>query len=152
MFDFSWTEIALFAVVVLIFIKPKDLPIAMRTLSKGIKALRRMAGEFQQHIDDMVREADLSEARDQLKELRQFNIKDQVTRAIDPDKKMRQSLDLNESELDYHHVEASPPLPKVPEPDSHKPGGELPYNARLQAQAEALEKAPAIIPQPRLSV
>ncbi|KXV22593.1 preprotein translocase subunit TatB, partial [Gluconobacter japonicus] len=54
MFDFSFSEIALFVVVAMIFIRPKDLPVAIRTLSNGIKAMRRMAGEFQSHIDDMV--------------------------------------------------------------------------------------------------
>ncbi|MDF7674362.1 Sec-independent protein translocase protein TatB [Acetobacteraceae bacterium ESL0709] len=148
MFDFSWTEIALFAVVVLIFIKPNDLPVAMRTLSKWFKAVRRMAGEFQRHIDEMVSEADLSEARDQLRELRQFNLRNQVKRVIDPDDSLKDSLNPDKSELSGALPEVPAPLPVPPVPVSidGKAGGEQPHNARLQIQAEALEKAPSIIP------
>lgn len=70
MFDFSFSEIALFVMVAMVFIRPKDLPVAIRTLSNGLKAMRRMAAEFQSHVDEMVREADLSEARDQFRDLK----------------------------------------------------------------------------------
>lgn len=145
MFDFSWTEIALFAVVVLIFIKPKDLPVAMRALSKAIKAVRRMAREFQQHVDEMVREADLSEARDQIRELRQFNIRDQVKRAIDPENRIKEALSFEESDFSTNLPETPSPSPETHIP-AERGLRSQPHNARMQAQAEALEKAPAIIP------
>ena len=63
MFDFAWSEIALIAVVALIAIGPKDMPAAIRAVTDWIKKARRMAAEFQTHVDEMVREADLSEVR-----------------------------------------------------------------------------------------
>ena len=119
MFDFSFSEIALFVVVAMVFIRPKDLPVAIRTLSNGIKAMRRMAGEFQSHIDDMVREADLSEARDQFRDLKNFNLRDRVTKAIDSDNSIRRSLDIDTSGAavssssvnDLPRVPAPPPMP-----------------------------------------
>ena len=63
MFDFAWSEIALIAVVALIAIGPKDMPVAIRAVTGWIKKARRMAAEFQTHVDEMVREADLSEVR-----------------------------------------------------------------------------------------
>ena len=59
MFDFAWSEIALIGVVALIAIGPKDMPVAIRAVTDMIKKARRMAGEFQTHVDEMVREADL---------------------------------------------------------------------------------------------
>ena len=47
MFDFAWSEIALVGVVALIAIGPKDMPVAIRTMTTAIKKMRRMAGEFQ---------------------------------------------------------------------------------------------------------
>ena len=155
MFDFSFSEIALFVVVAMIFIRPKDLPVAIRTLSNGIKAMRRMAGEFQSHIDDMVREADLSETRDQLRDLKNFNIRDRVTRAIDGDNSIRRSLELETTGTssrpstlnDLPQVPAPPPMP----PPSFGGGDSKPYNAMMQDQAEEglnddIVDAPSILP------
>lgn len=142
MFDLSWTEIALLVVVSLIFIGPKDLPVAMRALSKGIRTVKRMASEFQQHIDEMVREADLSETRDQLNELRQFNLRDQVRRAVDPHDDIRRHVESNTASQT-----AEPGMPPPPDGvlDDEGPAEE-PYNARMKARAEALEKAPVFLP------
>lgn len=147
MFDLSWTEIALLVVVALVCIGPKDLPVAMRTLSKAIKAIRRMGAEFQRHIDDMVQESDLSEARDQLRELRQFSPREQIRRAIDPDSSLERDLSLPTNP--QHGLPVAPPPPPAPlqgsEPSA--PGEEAqPYNARMKARVEALEGAPVILP------
>src|ERR1700676_1619216 len=60
MFDFAWSEIALIAGVALVVIGPKDLPVAIRAISGFIKKARRMAGEFQTHVDEMVSDPDRS--------------------------------------------------------------------------------------------
>jgi sec-independent protein translocase protein TatB len=57
MFDFAWSEIALIALVALIAIGPKDMPVAMRAVTGMIKKARRMAAEFQGHVDEMRRYA-----------------------------------------------------------------------------------------------
>ncbi|WP_122049280.1 Sec-independent protein translocase protein TatB [Asaia bogorensis] len=93
MFDFSWSEIALIVVVALVFIGPKDMPTAIRAVSRGIKAVRRMASEFQGHVDEMIREADLGEARDHLRDLKRFDFRDRIARTIDSDKTISKSLD-----------------------------------------------------------
>ncbi len=85
MFDFAWSEIALIGVVALILIGPKDMPVAIRAISGAIKKMRRMAGEFQGHLDEMVREADLGDVKSTIGELRGLNLKNTVRRALDPD-------------------------------------------------------------------
>jgi sec-independent protein translocase protein TatB len=95
MFDFAWTEIALIAVVALIAIGPKDLPVAIKAVTEMIKKARRMAAEFQTHVDDLVREANLDEVRSQINQIRNFDIKGEVERAVDPDGSLRSTLATN---------------------------------------------------------
>ena len=132
MFDFSFSEIALFVVVAMVFIRPKDLPVAIRTLSNGLKAMRRMASEFQSHVDEMVREADLSEARDQFRDLKSFNLRDRVTKAIDGDNSIRRSLELDApTKASAAALPKVPPAPPLPPPASSLTDLEtVPYNAR----------------------
>ena len=89
MFDFAWSEFALIAVVALIAIGPKDMPVAIRAVTGWIKKARRMAAEFQTHVDDMMREADLHEVRESINEIRNFDIKGEMERTIDPDGSLR---------------------------------------------------------------
>ncbi len=86
MFNFAWSEIALVAVVALVLIGPKDLPVAIRAIAGVIKKLRAMAGEFQGHVDEMMREADLASVRDVIDDVRSFDIKRQVAKTLDPDR------------------------------------------------------------------
>ncbi|MBS1073494.1 twin-arginine translocase subunit TatB [Gluconobacter sp. Dm-73] len=133
MFDFSFSEIALFVMVAMVFIRPKDLPVAIRTLSNGLKAMRRMASEFQSHVDEMVREADLSEARDQFRDLKSFNLRDRVTKAIDGDNSIRRSLELDApTKASAAALPKVPPAPPPPPPPSLTDLETVPYNARPQ--------------------
>ncbi|HEY1936144.1 MAG TPA: Sec-independent protein translocase protein TatB [Acetobacteraceae bacterium] len=95
MFDFAWSEIGLIAAVALVLIGPKDMPVAIRAVTDMIKKARRMAGEFQTHVDDMLREANLGEVRDQIGQLRNFDIRSEVERAIDPDRSIRDTFASN---------------------------------------------------------
>jgi len=95
MFDFAWTEIALIGVVALVAIGPKDLPVAIKTVAAFIKKARRMAAEFQTHVDDLVREADLHEVRNQINQIRNFDIRGEITKAVDADGSIRSTLATN---------------------------------------------------------
>ncbi|MBB2168585.1 twin-arginine translocase subunit TatB [Gluconacetobacter aggeris] len=114
MFDFAWSEMALIGVVALLLIGPKDMPVAIRTITGLIKKARKMASEFQTHVDEMVREADLTEARDALGGIRRFNVRNQIMRAIDDDGVLQRTF--NESPLD-----ARPSAPLV-QPPAATPG------------------------------
>jgi sec-independent protein translocase protein TatB len=92
MFDFAWSEIALIAVVALIAIGPKDMPVAIRAVTGWIKKARRMAAEFQTHVDEMVREADLSEVRASINEIRNFNIRGEIEKTVDADGSIRSTF------------------------------------------------------------
>jgi sec-independent protein translocase protein TatB len=91
-FGFDWSEIAVIAVVALICIGPKDMPVAIRAITGTIKKMRRMAGEFQTHVDEMLKEADLHEVSDTLRDLRGMNMRSALTRAVDPDGSIHRSI------------------------------------------------------------
>jgi sec-independent protein translocase protein TatB len=92
MFDFAWSEIALIGAVALIAIGPKDMPAAIRSISGMIKKARRMAAEFQTHVDEMVREADLGDVKKAFSDIRNLNIPDIVEQHIDPDRSIRDTF------------------------------------------------------------
>jgi sec-independent protein translocase protein TatB len=95
MFDFAWSEIGLIAAVALILIGPKDMPVAIRSITDMIKKARRMASEFQTHVDEMMREANMHEVRDQIASIRNFDIRGEIERHIDPDRSLRDTFSGN---------------------------------------------------------
>jgi len=72
-------------VVALVLIGPKDLPVAIRAITRVLKRARRMAGEFQHHVDDMMREADLGDVQSTFRDLRGMNLKNALNRVVDSD-------------------------------------------------------------------
>ena len=92
MFDLAWSEIALIGVVALIAIGPKDMPVAIKAVAEMVKEARRMAAEFQTHVDEMVREANLHEVRDQINDIRSMDIKGKILNAVDNDGSIRRTI------------------------------------------------------------
>ena len=92
MFDFAWSEMAVIAAVALVLIGPKDMPVAIRSITGMIKKARRMAGEFQSHVDEMLREANLDEVKNTLNEIRNFDLKGEMERQVDPDGSLRSTF------------------------------------------------------------
>lgn len=127
MFDFAWSQIALIAVVALIAIGPKDMPVAIRAITGAIKKARRMASEFQTHVDEMVREANLDEVRNSINEVRSFDIKSTIEKAIDPDHKIRDTF-------------ATDPLA----PSTTTTSSDMPEFGDTPADSAAMEGEPAV--------
>ena len=82
MLDVSWQEIMVIAAVAVVVIGPKDLPNAIRTVATWVKKAREMAGEFQRGVDEMVREAELADARKQVEQTAS-SVVDDVTKIAD---------------------------------------------------------------------
>ncbi|MCL6683330.1 Sec-independent protein translocase protein TatB [Sphingomonas alba] len=61
MFGVDSSELFLVAIIALVFIGPKDLPKAMRTVGHWVGKIRGMARHFNSGIEAMVREAELEE-------------------------------------------------------------------------------------------
>ncbi len=84
MFDIGWIEMAVIALIALVVIGPNELPKAMRSLAKWTRKARSMAREFQSGIDDMVREADLDEARKAIDSAKSFDVGKAMEETVDP--------------------------------------------------------------------
>jgi sec-independent protein translocase protein TatB len=105
MFDFAWSEIALIGAVALIAIGPKDMPAAIRTVSGMIKKARRMAAEFQTHVDEMVREADLGDVKKAFSDIRNLDIPSLLEKHVDPDRSIRDTFNEDPFKPTYPTVE-----------------------------------------------
>ncbi len=67
MFDIGWSELLIIALVALIVVGPKDLPMMFKTLGKFTAKARRMARDFQRAMEDAADEAGVKEAASTLK-------------------------------------------------------------------------------------
>jgi sec-independent protein translocase protein TatB len=99
MFDVGWIEMAVIALIALVVIGPNELPKAMRSLAKWTRKARSMAREFQSGIDDMVRDADLDEARKAVESAKSFNVGKAVEETIDPTGGLRDEAKELEDEM-----------------------------------------------------
>lgn len=84
MFDIGWAEMAVIALIALVVIGPKELPNAMRAAAKWARKARSLAREFQSGVDDMVREADLEDARKAVDVTRNFDVGKAIEDTVDP--------------------------------------------------------------------
>jgi sec-independent protein translocase protein TatB len=85
MFDIGWSEMAVIALIALIVIGPKDLPGTLKTIAHWLRKARSLTREFQSGIDDMVREAELDDAKKALEATRGGNLEKTLSNALDPD-------------------------------------------------------------------
>jgi sec-independent protein translocase protein TatB len=95
MLDIGWSEIAVIVVVALIVIGPKDLPKVLKTVGIWVRKARMLTRDFQNSVDEMIREADLEDVRRQATELRNINIGREVEKTIDPSGSLRDAFDPN---------------------------------------------------------
>ena len=84
MFDIGWSEFVVIGVVALIVIGPKDLPRVLRTAGTWVRKARAIAHEFQGSIEQMVRDAELDEVRQQVQKATDFNLEHEFAKTIDP--------------------------------------------------------------------
>lgn len=122
MFDIAWSELALIGAVALVVIGPKDLPKVMRTMGKWTRQVRAMAGDFQRHVDDMVRQAELDEIRKEaeatMKAADVGDIGASIEKAVDA-QGIQEALAIDEAkiaaEVPILPEGTVPPIPPAPE-------------------------------------
>src|ERR1700735_3423374 len=84
LFDIGWPELMLIGVVALVVIGPKDLPAALRVAGYWVRKARTMSREFQSSVEQMLREAELEDVRQELKKLTDINLDHEVNKIMDP--------------------------------------------------------------------
>jgi sec-independent protein translocase protein TatB len=131
LFDLSMTELMLIGVVALVVIGPKDLPKALRVAGFWVKKARTLSREFQSSVEQMIREAELDEMRQELKKASEFDIEKEFRNTIDPTGSLAEDLKPPElpkfSDADLPAAPASapeigaPPLPEAIESGAGTP-------------------------------
>ena len=66
MFDLTSSKLLILAIVALIVVGPKDLPILLRTVGKYLGVIRRHAAEFRAQFDEALREAELLDLKKEI--------------------------------------------------------------------------------------
>jgi sec-independent protein translocase protein TatB len=140
-FDLGMSELLLIGVVALVVIGPKDLPKALRIAGFWVKKARTLSREFQSSVDQMIREAELDEMRQELKKATEIDIDKEFRNTIDPTGSLAESL--KPPELPKFS-DADMPAAPAPEPMSPAPANAAvgPPPPAIAAPAEAHEPAP----------
>jgi Tat protein translocase TatB subunit len=63
MFDLSFGEILLVVVIAVIFIGPKDMPVVLRAVARGMRQVKSLSGELKKAFDELADESGLKEAQ-----------------------------------------------------------------------------------------
>jgi sec-independent protein translocase protein TatB len=115
MFDIGWSEMGVIALVTLVVMGPKELPNALRTFAYWMKKVRGMAREFQSGVDQIIREAELDEAKKKL-QAASTNLNREIEKAIDPERQLEKAITPpTELKAPATKIEAKPAEPKPPE-------------------------------------
>ena len=66
MLDIGWTEILVITVIALFVVGPKDIPKALKTVGIWVGKLKSLSREFQNTVEDAVRDSELDEVKKQI--------------------------------------------------------------------------------------
>ncbi len=92
MFNFSWSELALIGAVALVVIGPKDLPKALRTAGRWARKARTISREFQNSIEQMIREAELDEVKKEIEKASAIDLDHEFQKTIDPSGSLAEAM------------------------------------------------------------
>jgi sec-independent protein translocase protein TatB len=112
MFEIGWSELLVIGVVLIVVVGPKDLPRMLRTFGRATTQMRRMAGDFRRQFDEALREAELDEVRDTVRDIGRMDPRKNVRDALNP---IRAVGDEIRSSL---QSATKAPEPKVPDADA----------------------------------
>ena len=150
MFDIGWSEMLIIAVVTLVVLGPKELPHALKTFSHWMRAARKLGSEFQSGVNDIVREAELDDAKRELQKLSKNSISDKIEKAIDPtgDPKKAINAPMEETKAALSQTDTPPApgasvadLPPFPGPSEPSIAVAEPASANADALPADLQKS-----------
>jgi sec-independent protein translocase protein TatB len=140
LFDIGWPELLLIGVVALVVIGPKDLPRALRVAGYWVRKARTLSREFHSSVEQMIREAELDEMRQQLKKATEFDINKEFQKTVDPDGSLAESIrppDIPD------HFDTTPPESAAEAPALAAPAEPSPVWPGITADESTPEPAPA---------
>ena len=149
MFDIGGWEFLLIIVLGIIIIGPKELPATVRTVGIWVRKAKDLAREFQGGLEDIAREADLDQVKDELASgLEPNSIRQEIEDAIDPEGELDDALDFDADEDDWysdaeaeeHELEAADGDDEVPSIEDAAPS-ESSAKSSAESSAEAPDEA-----------
>jgi sec-independent protein translocase protein TatB len=69
MFDLTSSKLLILAIVAVIVVGPKDLPVLLRTVGKYLAVMRRHAAEFRARFDEVLREVELHDLKKEIEDV-----------------------------------------------------------------------------------
>jgi sec-independent protein translocase protein TatB len=84
MFDVSWSELLVVAVVAIVVVGPKELPKMLRTFGQFSRQARKMASEFKAGLAELAAEAELDEVKKSIHHVSNFDPSTRPEPFIDP--------------------------------------------------------------------
>jgi sec-independent protein translocase protein TatB len=136
MFEIGWSELLILAIVTLIFVGPKELPVFLRTIGRYAGSIKRQAAEFRSQFDDAMREAELDTLRKEMEAMQAsvnaevMSAKVSVSEAVSPpvmDKLPLKPVAADHAMTASASVAAAPPsvpaqpMPPMPAPPRMEP-------------------------------
>src|SRR5215813_2925017 len=134
LFDLSMSELLLIGAVALVVIGPKDLPRALRIAGYWVRKARTLSREFQSSVEQMIREAELDEMRQELKKATEIDLEKEFRQTIDPTGSLAESL--KPPELPKF---TDADLPAAPAPEAQPQAARESAAPPHEAQAENIE-------------
>ena len=153
--DIGASELLIIAVVALVVVGPKDLPMLMRKVGQFVARLRGMAAEFRASFDEMARQSELDELRREVEAMRAGRL---PATAEEPMRSAISDIERSLAETGAqlhppmsHQIEAppSPPLSIEKAPDPAAEAEPAPKAARKPRAGKA---APATVAAPAEAV
>lgn len=115
MFDLSWTEMLVVAAIAIIVVGPKDLPKALRTIGRWVGKAKRMARDFQNQFNDVLREAEIDTIK---KEIETVGKIDPVADLRKDVAEIKDGMKLETDAKDAPHHPDAPQAPSFAKSDS----------------------------------
>ena len=112
MFDIGWQELFIVAILAVIVVGPKELPRVLRTVMGVVRKARGLARDFQDGLDDVVREADLDDMKKQIGSLADGDLAKTVEDALDPNGDIAKELDMTEVQDDIGKMATDSSIPE----------------------------------------
>lgn len=100
------SELLVIAIVALIVVGPKDLPLLLRRFGQFMAKLRGMASEFRASFDEMARQSELDDLRKEVEAMRRGQFADITAQ----DQEMRKTVGEIEQSLSDVGVQFHPPM------------------------------------------
>jgi sec-independent protein translocase protein TatB len=114
--QFGFLELILIAVIALVVVGPRDLPRLMRSAGRMAGKAKAMAAEFTAAFDQMARETEMEELRQELDALKRDNIVAKTRRDLEDAVKPIET-DIREESAALNQAASNAATPSAPKPD-----------------------------------